>query len=110
IGRVPNPLSARVLQDLQDVRSKALGVKRQEVVSRAGESGHGCVTSDSLMGAMPIVVMDPALEHVGTLRGMVIRDAVGPFTKRRLDEALGLAVGLRPVSTGEAMLKAQRSA
>src|SRR4029450_10483880 len=74
-----------------------LGVKRQEVVSRAGESGHGCVTSDSLMGAMPIVVMDPALEHVGTLRGMVIRDAVGPFTKRRLDEALGLAVGLRPV-------------
>ena len=53
--------------------------------------------SDALMRAMPVVVMDPALEHCGTLGGVVVGDAVGPLAQSRLDEALGLAVGLRPV-------------
>ena len=85
----------------------ALGVKRQEVVCGLFESGDGCVSFDPLVGAVPVVVMDPAFKHEGALRGMVVRDTVSPFAKRRLDEALGLAVGLRPVGTGEAVLEAQ---
>src|SRR5688572_14203512 len=62
------------------------------------------------MGSMPVVVMYPALEHGGALRGMAVRDAVGPFAKRRLDEALSLAVGLRPVGLGEAVPESQVAA
>ena len=57
------------------------------------------------MRAVPVVVMDPAIEHLGALRGVVVRDAVGPFAQRRLDEALGLAIGLGPVGSGEAVLE-----
>ena len=54
--------------------------------------------------------MDPSLQHGSALRGVVVRDAVGPFSDCRLDEALGLAVGLRPVGSGEAVLDLQITA
>src|SRR5688572_26217803 len=62
------------------------------------------------MWAMTVVVMDPALEHGGALRGVVVGDAVGPLAKCRLNEALGLAVGLWPVGFGEAVLERQIAA
>src|SRR5262245_21623325 len=59
------------------------------------------------MRAMPIVVMDPTLEHVSPLRRMVVGDPIGPLAKGRLDKALRLAVGLRPIGSGKAVSDAQ---
>ena len=61
-------------------------------------------------GAMPVVVVNPALEHGVALRGMIGGDAVGPLAKGRLDEAFGLAVALGPVRSGETVPDAQASA
>src|SRR6185312_13073259 len=41
---------------------------------------------------------------------MLIRNAISPFAQRRLNEALGLAVGLRPIGAGEDVLEVQLSA
>src|SRR5436190_23185869 len=62
------------------------------------------------MRSVPVVVMNPALEHGSALRGMIISKAVSPFTQCRLDEALGLTVSLWPVSSGEAVLQAEATA
>ena len=59
------------------------------------------------MQAMPVVVMTPALEHVLAFSRMVVRDSIGPFAERGLDEAFGFAVGLRPVGAGEAVRELQ---
>ena len=56
---------------------------------------------------MPVVMMDPGLEGRGTLAGVLIGEAVGPFSQGRLDEPLGLAVGLGPIGTGEFVFDAQ---
>src|SRR5687767_4579611 len=70
-----------------------LVVKRQEVVSGLRKATDRRSAVDALMGTMPVVVMDPAFKHGGSLRGVVVGNTVGPFSERRLDEALGLAVG-----------------
>jgi len=36
---------------------------------------------------------------------MIVGDAISPFAQCRLDEALGFAIGLRPVRPSEAVLK-----
>src|SRR5690242_13857448 len=59
---------------------------------------------------MPVVEMNPSVEHGRSLRGMLIGNAVGPFPQRRLDEALGFAVGLRPIGAREQMLQTQSAA
>src|SRR2546421_6327246 len=46
---------------------------------------------------MPIVVVQPAIESVGPLRGAVERGTGRPLAQHRADEALGLAVGARGV-------------
>src|SRR4029078_12989863 len=56
---------------------------------------------------MPVVVMNPSVERGRSLRGMLIGNAAGPFPQRRLDEALGFAVGLRPIGAREQMLQSQ---
>ncbi len=59
------------------------------------------------MGAVPVVVVDPLLERRSALRGVLVGEAVGPLAQRRLDEALGLAVGLWPIrADGKRGLKA----
>jgi hypothetical protein len=67
-------------------------MRRQEVVSGLRRAIDGRHSSDALMRAMPVVMMDPAIEHLCALRGIIVGDAVGPFAKRRPDEALSLAV------------------
>src|SRR5512134_4049179 len=59
------------------------------------------------MGAMPVVVMDPTAQHGSALRGMVVRDAVGPLAQCRLDKPFGFAIGLWPVGAGEFMFNVQ---
>ena len=44
-----------------------LAVKSQEVVSGGVESGHGCDSVDALVGAMPVVVVDPGVQGAGSL-------------------------------------------
>jgi len=80
-------------------------VKCQQVVCGLLESGHRCDASDALVRAMPVVVVNPLIESLGTLVGVLIDKGVGPFPDGRLDEALGLTVGLRPVGLGEAVLE-----
>ena len=46
---------------------EALDVKSQEVVSGGVESGHGCDSVDALVGAMPVVVVDPGVQGAGSL-------------------------------------------
>ena len=82
-------------------------MKRQEVVSELREATHGREAVDTLVGTMPIVVMNPAIKHGGALRRMIVGDAVGPLAQRGLDEALGLAVSLGPVRPGKAVLEPQ---
>src|SRR6266581_5303678 len=77
----------------------SLGVKRQEVVSGLAEATHRGDTSDALMGAMPVVMMIPARQHRRARGRMMVWDAVGPFAQRRLNEALGFAIGLRAIGT-----------
>ena len=51
----------------------------------------------SELWTMPVVVMQPLVEHAGAFVGVSIDEGVGPFSQGRLDEALGLAVGARRV-------------
>src|SRR5207253_5826410 len=90
--------------------SRGLAVKRQEVVSRLAEATHRGDTSDALMRAMPVVMMIPARQHRRARGRMMVRDAVGPFAQRRLNEALGFAVGLRAIGAREAVVQAQLAA
>jgi len=55
-------------------------------------------------------MMDPAIKHGGSVLGVVVDGAVGPCAQCRLDEALGFAVGLRPVRSGEAVFEAESAA
>src|SRR5262249_43600243 len=41
------------------------------------------------------------------LRGVLVAKAIGPLAESGLDEALGLAVGLRPVGSGESVSNAE---
>ena len=85
-------------------------VKRQEVIAGRFESGHGCDAPDALMRAMPVVVMDPGLEVIGALDGVLVYEAVSPLAQCRLDEALGPAVGLRTGGSGKTMFDVQLGA
>ena len=62
------------------------------------------------MRSVPVVMVVPAIERLGSLSGVLIGVAVGPLAQRRLDEALSLAVGLRLVGPREAMTHTERFA
>jgi hypothetical protein len=51
--------------------------------------------------------MYPSIEMVGTLERVLVDEAIGSLAQCRLDETLGLAVGLRTVGSGEAMFDLQ---
>ena len=53
------------------------------------------------MWPMPVVAMEPVEQLGGSLIRVVVGASVGPFAQRGLNEALGLAVGLRRVGLGE---------
>src|SRR5438128_2603996 len=99
-----------ILLHLRTKSASSLIVKRQQVVSGLVEATHGCDPSDALMWAMPVVMMRPPLQHHGALRGAWIGNPISPFAQSGLDEALGLAVGLRAVGASEAVLEAEPAA
>ena len=59
------------------------------------------------MWAMPIVAMQPVWQFGRSLVRVLIGASIGPFAKCGLDEALGLAVGLRSVRLGEDLTEAE---
>ena len=59
---------------------------------------------------MPVVAMEPVGQLGGALVRGLIGSCVGPFAKRGLDEALGLAVGLRCVGSGEDLAQTEARA
>ena len=85
-------------------------MKRQEVVCGLRQTTDRCQAADALMGAMPIVMMDPSIEHVSALRRMIVGNTVCPLTQGRLDESLGLAIGLRSIWSSKAMFDFQAAA
>ena len=62
------------------------------------------------VGAVEIVVVEVEREEGGAVVAGVIRTSVSPLAGEGLDEAFGLAVGLRAVGFGEEMLDAQLEA
>jgi hypothetical protein len=56
---------------------------------------------------MPVVVVEEAGEALRALVGMGVGVSIGPLAEGGLDEAFGLAIGLRSVGPGEALLEAQ---
>jgi hypothetical protein len=60
-------------------------------------SGRWSLASQSRMGTLVIVVMQPFRKAPEPLLVGAVQSRVGPLSKERGDEALGLAVGLRPI-------------
>jgi len=85
-------------------------VNCQAVISGCRESGHRCETSDALVGTMPVALVDPGVESCGALLRVSVGEAVTPLGQGRLDEAFSLAVGLRPIGTGQALCDVQAAA
>ena len=77
-----------------DNRNKQLAVELQDVVLGKGDSTDWEFCFDTAMGAMPIVVVKPDGQFGGALIGCVVGSRVGPLAQARLDQALGLSVGL----------------
>lgn len=59
------------------------------------------------MRAVPVVVVIPVLQGLGSLIGILVDKSIGPLAQSLLDEPLGFAIGLRPVRPPEAMAHAQ---
>jgi hypothetical protein len=57
--------------------------------------------------AVEIIVVEEERQAGGALVTGVVRAGISPLPGEGLDEAFGLAIGLGPVRTGEAMLEAQ---
>ncbi len=56
-----------------------LAVKRQEVVSRRGKSGHRRNAADGAMGTMPVVVVLPTRQGFDAMGRALVCPCVGPF-------------------------------
>ena len=59
------------------------------------------------MGAMVVAVVKPAIPPGLALLGVMVSKTVRPFAQGALDEALGLAMGLWAIGTGELVTDAQ---
>src|SRR5215204_3738884 len=74
-----------------------LAVEPQQVVLGEGEAADRRLGFYPAVWSMPVVSVQPEGQFLGaSLRGGVGL-GVGPFAERGLDEALGLAVGLRGI-------------
>ena len=82
----------------------------QQVVLIQGEAADGRLGFYSAMGTMPVVAMEPCGQLGGALVWAVIGLGVSPFPQGRLDEALGLAVGLGRVGLGADVVQAELGA
>jgi hypothetical protein len=59
------------------------------------------------MRAMEVIVMKVVGKECSSVAARVIRTGIGPLAGDGLDEALGLAVGLRAIGFGEEMGEAE---
>ena len=59
------------------------------------------------MRTMEVIVMKVKREEDSTMVTRAIRSGIGPLPSDGLDEAFGLAVGLRAIGFGEAMFDAE---
>jgi len=59
------------------------------------------------VGSVEIVVMEIEREEGGAVVRGVVRASISPLASDGLDEAFGLAVGLRAIGFGEEMFEAQ---
>jgi len=79
----------------------------QHIFLSQTESADRYLACQAGMRAVPIVTVQPVRQVLGAFSRMPVGTGVGPFAQRRLDEALGLAVGLRPIGFGEQMSQAR---
>lgn len=56
---------------------------------------------------MEIIVMEEEREELSAVVAGVIRTSISPFASDGLDEAFGLAVGLRAIGTSEEVTQAK---
>ena len=84
-----------------------LTVVPREVVRRFGKSGGWEEVVQGGVRAMEIVVMEEEGKELGAVVVGVIGTGISPFTGDGLDEAFGLAIGLRVIGTGEEVMQAK---
>jgi hypothetical protein len=82
-----------------------LGVEAQEVIHEDGESRGWGFEVESVVRAVPVVVMEEEEETQGALEGVGVGVSVSPLAERGLNEAFGLAVGLWGEGASEAMFE-----
>jgi hypothetical protein len=87
--------------------SGQLDVGPQQVVPGQGESADGCFRFYATVRPMPIVSVQPDGEFLCAAIGRGIGLSVRPLPERRLNEALGLAVGFGRVGLGADVFEAQ---
>ena len=64
------------------------------------EAFQGRLVAEGAVWSAAIVEVEPAGEGCGAFGGGAVDGAVGPAGEQGSDEALGLAVGARPVGAG----------
>ena len=84
-----------------------LTVVPRDVVRCLGESGARRFVEQGGVGAVEIVVMEVERKERGAVITGVVRAGISPFASDGLDEAFGLAVGLRAIGFSEEMFEAQ---
>ena len=87
--------------------NRQLAVKMQDVVPGQAEAADGCLLCEASMGPVPVIAMQPYRQGAVSLFGVIEGSCVGPFSEHCLNEAFGLAVGLRRVRLGGEMLDAE---
>jgi hypothetical protein len=88
-------------------RASAQDVEAQEVVHWQAEAGDRRAEFESVVRAMPVVVMKEDWEASGALSGMGVAVSVSPFAERGLNEAFDFAVGLWSRGASKAVLEAE---
>ena len=73
------------------------------VLSDPREAGSRWTISQTGVRALGVVEAHPRLQRTGAVSGTRIRGGIRPVAGERLNEALGLAVGLRPIRAGAEM-------
>ena len=84
-----------------------LAVESQQVVPGQTEPADRYLALQATMRSVPVVSVEPDGQLVGAVIGGGICLGIGPFAQRSLDEAFGLAVGLRGVWPGVDVLEAE---
>ena len=96
-GRPHKPLAKQGLE-------LGLAVIPTDVVDQKRQRG---AASERGVGSSVIVEVDPARQRRQALVVGSVPSRIGPLVEQGLDEALGLAVGLRAVGTGAAVARAE---